>query len=296
MIPNPLAIVVTDTTYNVVVTDEMGCSSALGSVAITVKPLPTAVLSISDNSICAGDQTDVSIFVSGSGPWLLHGFTILESGQGPLVMVDSIVTTMPFVLNDHPQANTSYHIESFTDQSTDCLNDTANWVNVSVDPLPIVDLGNDTTLCADADISLDAGNTSAFFVWSTGEMTQNILLDSSGLGLGTHAIWVRVDDGCINTDTVMVTFDPCTGIDEITDIKITAYPNPANETLFIECIGASGTAEIILMDDKGSVIATKRERLTGESLIIDLKEINPGFYFLQIILGEYSGHLRFVKE
>lgn len=64
----------------------------------------------------------------------------------------------------------------------------------------MVDLGNDTTICVDEILTLDAG-TGSSFVWSTGETTQTIDVDT----LGTY--WVEVTDasGCTGFDDIVVT-------------------------------------------------------------------------------------------
>ena len=46
---------------------------------------------------------------------------------------------------------------------------------------PVVDLGNDTTICEGQSVVLDAGNIGSDFIWSTGDTTQSITVDSSGV-------------------------------------------------------------------------------------------------------------------
>ncbi|MEP0987801.1 PKD domain-containing protein [Ekhidna sp.] len=64
----------------------------------------------------------------------------------------------------------------------------------------MVDLGNDTTICVDEVLTLDAGD-GASFVWSTGELTQTIGIDTAG------TYWVEVTDasGCTDFDDIEVT-------------------------------------------------------------------------------------------
>ena len=88
---------------------------------------------------------------------------------------------------------------------------------LTVNPLPVVDLGNDTTLCdADDIIILDAYNTDIdFYEWYqytnddpnseylTGSSTYDVETESK-----TRHIWVSVQDlnGCIGSDTITVAF------------------------------------------------------------------------------------------
>ncbi|SNT35704.1 gliding motility-associated C-terminal domain-containing protein [Ekhidna lutea] len=64
----------------------------------------------------------------------------------------------------------------------------------------MVDLGNDTTICVDEILTLDAG-TGTSFVWSTGETTQTIEVDTAG------TYWVEVTNaaGCTGFDDKEVT-------------------------------------------------------------------------------------------
>lgn len=72
-------------------------------------------------------------------------------------------------------------------------------VEILSNPL-MVDLGQDTTICVDEVITLDAG-TGDSFVWSTGETTQTIEVDTTG------TYWVEVTDaatGCTDFDDIEV--------------------------------------------------------------------------------------------
>jgi len=88
------------------------------------------------------------------------------------------------------------------------LQDTATSVTdsiyISVYQLPTVDLGNDTTVCENASITLDAGNPGATYLWSTGDTTQTIVANGSGETM----YWVDVnnENACSNQDTVYINF------------------------------------------------------------------------------------------
>lgn len=70
-------------------------------------------------------------------------------------------------------------------------------------PLPVVDLGNDTTLCGDETWLVYAGNY-ASYIWSTGDIINPILVD--GRRSEPEALWVEVTDyhGCIGSDTLIL--------------------------------------------------------------------------------------------
>ncbi len=66
---------------------------------------------------------------------------------------------------------------------------------------PQINLGNDTTLCGQNSLLLDAGNPGSTYLWNTNATTQSISVS----GPGTY--WVEADNGfCKDTDTIVVAF------------------------------------------------------------------------------------------
>ena len=106
-------------------------------------------------------------------------------------------------------------------------------LNVTMHELPTVDLGPNDTICANHFIILDAGNPGATYLWSTGETTQTIQVDSTGVGLGEKEIWVEVTDvfTCVNSDAITITFDACIGISELEDQwSVSVFPKDRKST------------------------------------------------------------------
>lgn len=68
--------------------------------------------------------------------------------------------------------------------------------------LPMVDLGNDTTLCGSESLILDGGPDGEFFTWSTGDADRTITVYMAD----DQEIWVVVEDAyaCINSDTILI--------------------------------------------------------------------------------------------
>jgi gliding motility-associated-like protein len=74
---------------------------------------------------------------------------------------------------------------------------------LTVNPLPAVSLGNDTTLCGTESMFLDPGFFSSY-LWSNGEI--NPELQVTGDRTIPESIWVEVTDenGCRGTDTIIL--------------------------------------------------------------------------------------------
>ncbi|MBU0490093.1 MAG: PKD domain-containing protein [Bacteroidetes bacterium] len=179
VIQSPTASPSTTTTYTIQVTNGFGCV-AYDNVMVTVNPLPP-VSAGSDQATCEG----VGIMLNGSGA-LSYSWT---PGGG----LDNPNTANPTAI--------IYGNTTFTVTGTDgngCQN--TDEVYITVNSVPYVDLGNDTTVCPGETVPLDAQNPGATYYWSTFETSQFITAASSG------QFWVEVTNGqgCSNSDTLNI--------------------------------------------------------------------------------------------
>lgn len=96
----------------------------------------------------------------------------------------------------------------FTDTGTfvvtmhiiDCFNDTVSVQhNVTIGNLFNVNLGADTAICGSASMTLDAGSAGGTYTWSTGQTSQTIMVNSSGM----YSVYVS-DGTCSDQDTILV--------------------------------------------------------------------------------------------
>jgi hypothetical protein len=247
----------------------------------------------------AGDSALVSLTFEGPGDnqtAIAHDGTDLWQGEniGPLYLIDdgideiSWFTTEPeqgtvaseasveIMLNANltelPQTDTS---TVFTIQSNDPLN---NSIYVPFNfTYTTIDLGADTSFCSERNIWLDAGVGYKAYTWSDGTDEQTLLVDSTAYGLGTFAVWAEALDYADGTyrDTIMITFEDCTGIDEFTaDDVISIIPNPNEGVFDIIAEGFSAQVTLQIMDLNGRIVystllepdkgrISKRMNLTG---------------------------------
>jgi gliding motility-associated-like protein len=70
-----------------------------------------------------------------------------------------------------------------------------------VNPKLVVNIGNDTTICPEQTLVLDAGFDGSRYSWSTGEIGQSIQI-----GAGNKNLWVDVttDKGCVTRDSITI--------------------------------------------------------------------------------------------
>lgn len=86
-------------------------------------------------------------------------------------------------------------------ESPEGCEDTAE-VEVTVHDLPVVDLGEDQSLCEGDDYDINAGNPGSDFLWSTEEVSQSINVTETAV----YSVAVTDGFGCVGEDEVLVEF------------------------------------------------------------------------------------------
>ena len=154
-------------------------------------------------------------------------------------------------------------------------------VTATINPLPNVNLGGDTTVTDS--IILDAGAGFVQYLWNTSEITQTIEVDSTG----TIIVAVIDNNGCINSDTIEITI-----IVGLTENQIAAgmriYPNPTQSKLTVD-FGKANNAILTMTDMQGQIIMTdKMNNATDATRTYEVSTYAKGIYFLQITSGDQT--------
>lgn len=219
-------LVVTNSgTYSVQVTSPQGCSAS-GSVSVALNPMPTDGL----NDVTSCITSPVTLHAGNAGS------TYLWSNGATTASIQ-------------PSTSGTYGVTVTTAQNCSATFDAV----VTLLPQLSVDLGPDTTICAGASITLDAGNAGADHVWSTGE--QSATINASAAGTYT----VTVDNGaCSATDQRTITVQTAP-TDELSDVAqcvgTTVQLNAGNTgSSFLWSTGS--TAQSISMQSSGTYTVT----------------------------------------
>ena len=105
------------------------------------------------------------------------------------------------------------------------------------------------------DSLINAGSGFSSVVWSTGEVGSSINVDSAGTGIGSRLISVVVTNtfGCQSSDTIQITFDPCSGMSQPVkeNLGVFIYPNPFHGSFRIL---AEKVVNIYIYDMSGRVV------------------------------------------
>ncbi|MCD4747214.1 MAG: gliding motility-associated C-terminal domain-containing protein, partial [Bacteroidales bacterium] len=111
-----------------------------------------------------------------------------------------------------PSVTTTYYVH-ITDM---CDGSATDSITVTVNPIPEVDIGNDTTICYGETVTLNAGSGYLGYLWQDGSIDSTLTVDTTGV------YWVEVTGigGCTAIDSVIVNLFPISIVDLGNDTTI----------------------------------------------------------------------------
>ncbi len=184
-------------TYRVEVFDESGCQTEISqAVNVTLRPAPDVGIAIGpdeDNILCEGETLELRAIPDGMAGYLwstgelTQTITVSESG------IYTVTITAP----------------------NGCVK-VSDPFEVTVIPLPDpkILLDRPPYICADESVTMTVDNEYASYLWSTGETTRSIVVNSGGL----YSVVVEDAYGCGgNTDEVEVIIRP-----DVENLQLTA--------------------------------------------------------------------------
>lgn len=155
------------------------CESPKEAVTAFIRPVPEVDLG-ADVNICVEPGQETLVLDAGVQP--NNGVYNWDDGSTDQVRAVHV--------------NGTYNVK-VTNMYTCTGGDT---INVIFRNYPLVDLGNDTTVCNGVILPLDAGSEGISYFWNTGETTAAIQINSPGM----YNVFVTNDEGCTKTDTIIV--------------------------------------------------------------------------------------------
>ena len=160
-------------------------SSPLDSMIVLINQIPSLpAIIFGENEPCLNSQ---EIYT-----------TIVTEGETCQWKIDEVIqtNTTDFIeINWEEPGNHVLEVRAVNQ----CGISDAQSLNVMVFEMPIVNLGNDTTIFQGQTLTLDAGNPASNFLWNTGETSQSIEVSVSDI------YWVEVSNACgLDSDTIVV--------------------------------------------------------------------------------------------
>jgi gliding motility-associated-like protein len=184
---NPTATPGATTTYTLIGTTTNGCSDT-DEVTVVVNPLP--VISVADDTICAGSSVTMAA----------TGATTYDWSPSTGLSCNNCASTVA-----SPSATTTYTITG-TDVNG-CIASTQ--ATITVNPLPAVDAGTDTAICEGVSAQLQATGATTY-IWSPDSTLSCTTCANPIAAPATTTTYVvtGMTNGCSKTDTVTVTVLP----------------------------------------------------------------------------------------
>lgn len=276
---NPITVKLYETTlFRLQVTDNVtGCvSEGEDLVTVVVNGGPLSVTAdVTDPLICRGETTQLHALPSGGAMEYEYQWRSDPAGF-------SSNEPSPFI---NPVITTTYFVEV-----SDGFNAVEASVEVVISSVPFVNLGPDMVTCPYDTVVLSVNIPGMTYYWSNGSVGNSITVGTTGIGFDLKKIWVQVQnsEGCIGTDTILVSFDfaECTGVSENADqVSLLIYPNPSTGLMNIEWMGIAGKVALTLTDLQGRVLYTQEVHSppTGEYKgTLQMREYQRGIYLLKI--------------
>ncbi len=217
--------------------------------------------------------------------------------DGNLQVVDGRFAMTPLLLffADNNQEDDTIQIGSiaiFNNFLTDAEVTLLGGLDPCVANPPTVDLGSDVVICSNNVVTLNAGPGFVSYLWSTGDTTQQITVDTTFLGVGTSLVSVAAVNihNCIAVDTIEITFVDCSSVGEgLENERFIVYPNPFLDEIVL--IMPAGYYKISVMNLAGQTVMGSVQ-VEDNHLRLNTGSLSPGIY--QVVI-EGAGERRVFK-
>ncbi|MCX6252837.1 MAG: T9SS type A sorting domain-containing protein [Bacteroidetes bacterium] len=258
------------------------------SLTLTINPATTATAG-AGGEICAGNTFPVT------GSTATNYSAILWTTSGDGTFSDATNLNPVYTPGVTDLVNKTATLTLTAESATQCPSASSSLALI-IHPNPVVDLGRDSTMCADLSISLNATiDSAASYLWTpTNQTTAEIVVDSAGIGIGSRTFHVLITDihGCTASDSVKVTFKLCGGIQEIPGFSFRIYPNPGNGLFSMEMAAGKEIRINIRITSPNGENVYSLNNLDVKGTItrqIDLTRMSQGNYVFELSSG--SGKL-----
>jgi hypothetical protein len=165
-----------------------------------------------------------------------------------------------------------------------------NYVSLQaiINPIPYLNLGNDTVLATGGFVLLDAGTGFSGYLWNTSSTSHSLLVNTSGI----YFVTITDNNGCENSDTLEVNI--MTGIKSINNESISFYPNPSKGSCSLLLPSISKQWNVRLMDASGKILFTQDKKSGLHEL--NLESFATGIYFLHAVSENSTLTIKVVRE
>lgn len=253
--------------YTLTITDEHGCT-ATASFEMAMAPVPEISLG-ADIDVCENSEAEIN---AGDG----YNWYNWSTGE----MTQSIMVS----------AAGEYSVTVFNEYGCEA----SDTIAVSILAAPTFAI-SDTSVCVNEEIVLSV-DTEDEVLWF-GETEGNTYAQTYPYA-GEYLVWVTVSNGeCETTDTITVTVETCTSVDEMSAMEIQLYPNPVRDMATFTVTGYEGAISYIVVDLSGREMTFETVSVDNESVhTVDVSNLVSGVYILRITTDSEVHNIKFTKE
>jgi len=256
-----------------------------------VNPLQTTVYSVTGtytNTGCFSQKTiTVNVFTPtlslSSNTAVCYGSLVtLTANAGPGSAYTWSVINSPFSVVTLTALVTSTYIVSAITPSNGVNCPSSNTVVLIVNPLPTLSaLSNTTSICR-GETAIISASGAITYTWNTNATTTIIQVSPSSSAF--YSVQGTDLNGCVNSASVQVTVNACTGINELGSFenKVLIFPNPNSGSFSIT---SNSDLHLNLINELGQLL--RLVHLTeANHYKVDISDLATGIYF---IVGEKNG-------
>lgn len=157
-----------------------------------------------------------------------------------------------------------------------------------------LDLGADTSLCpGNIPFIVEPGTGYTSYTWNGVNNNWNVypvVTAETVIASVTDAI------NCVLTDTIVVTFDNCVGLDELSSDSYSIYPNPNNGTFNIHFGSSVEDVSVSIIDTKGRVCHSESFNGTIITANVKTSALDNGIYFVSITTNNVTTQTTIVVQ
>ncbi len=251
-----------------------------GSAHISVLELPTSEISIGNATvpICEGEDTELTIKLSGSPPW---SFTYTNDDSNPKSINDVVVTQYQLSVSDQG----TYEVKLVTDNNCSNTN-SIGYPDIVVrePPIPGFDFNSNSLETNFINTSLNSDS----YYWDFGdghtsnELNPTHLYQESGEYIVSLSSYNENCGEAVFSDTLRV-LQLAAEIIKLEDI-VRLYPNPTSGMLTLEINKSfQKDIQVEILNVHGQKIYSRGFRSEGIKEHIDLKHFPKGIYIVRVI-------------
>jgi hypothetical protein len=269
-----------------------GFNSTEQSPEVTATESAIFIVAINDGELVMTDSVDVTVFDNpevnlGADQVLCdeNEYELDAGNPGASYLWSTGETTQTITANG--EGLNTYWVEVINENNCSA----SDTVMVNFATSPVVELGADTVICHNSTVMLDAGNTGASYLWSTGETTQSIVINAEDYDYGNYDFTVQVtnESGCENSGDITVEIRDCTSIKENQQlISLDVFPNPNTGTFTLDLnTHSSQSISLRIVDLTGKIVYEATDiKISGTyTTEINLNDIASGVYNI-FVIGE----------